>query len=274
MPPRGHGHSGKRFQPNNARPIHHVLEPRSRHGRNATGYTGGVGRGNADKAAAAPKAKASPEALHEANTFEVPVRGRDVPHPQRGRSQSTAPQRAPQRASSSCGYYDADQGVIWHQDRSGRYWSSTARDDRQDAQQSNWHSNWWDDRDWWSWSSTQHGNWHSDQDAWHNTARDSPRHRPAPQPEQVHGNVLHDGWQASLLVDRPVLHNRGRPYYVGARGQYLCGIACTASHCNYNRMPCNYTIRDLASDWHTGHECSFCRRDREQRRNAQRRDDP
>ena len=67
---------------------------------------------------AAPKAKASPEAQREANTFEVPVRGRDVPHPQRGRSQSTAPQRA----SSSRGYYDAGQGVIWHQDRSGRYW--------------------------------------------------------------------------------------------------------------------------------------------------------
>ena len=351
LPPRGHGHAGNhKISSYNAKSIHHVLEPRSRHGCNATGNARGAGRGNADKArvaqshlecgfllqhcsctctarpsascvaffwrlaglppqigmmpvgapafggclmavpgppstapqntetpstaapsTAAPKAKASPEAQHEANTFEVPVRGRDVPHPRRGRSQSTAPQRA----SSSRGYYDAGQGVIWHQDRSGRFWSSTARDDqRGDAQHSNWQSNWWDDRDWWSWSSTPHSNWNWDHDAWHSTTRDSPRHSPAPQPEQVHGNVLHEGWQASLLVDRPVLHNRGRPYYVGARGQYLCGIACTASHCNYSRMPCNSTIRDLASDWHTGHKCSFCRRDREQRRNASRRDDP
>ena len=44
---------------------------------------------------------------HEANTFEVPVRGRDVPRPRRGRSQSTAPQRA----SSSRSYCDAESYV-------------------------------------------------------------------------------------------------------------------------------------------------------------------
>ena len=154
--------------------------------------------------AAAPKAKASAEAQREANTFEVPVRGQDVPRPQRGRSQSTAPQRA----SSSRGYYDAGQGVIWHQDRSGRYWSSAARDDqRKGAQHGSWQGNWWwDDRDWWSWSHTPHSNWSWGRDAWRSATRDSPRHSPAPQAEQVHGNVLREGWQASLLVDRSVLH--------------------------------------------------------------------
>ena len=38
--------------------------------------------------------------------------------------------------------------------------------------------------------------------AWHSTARDSPQHSPAPPPEQVHGNVLQDGWQSSRLIDR------------------------------------------------------------------------
>ena len=73
-----------------------------------------------DAADAAPQSKAaskaSAQALHEASNFAVPIRGRDVPHPQRGRSHSRA---QPCVLPDSRGYYDAPSGVIWHQDRAG-----------------------------------------------------------------------------------------------------------------------------------------------------------
>ena len=154
------------------------------------------------------------------------------------------------------------------------YWASNARDDAQHRDAS--HGQWWSNRERWSWSDAPQRSWEWNREraAWQSSRRDSPQHSTAqPEPEQVHGNVRRVGWTESGLIDRPVRHNRGRPFYVGARGQYLCGIACTARLCPYNYAPCNYTIRDLESDWHTGHECSFCRRDREQRRHRNR-DDP
>ena len=91
----------------------------------------------------------------------------------------------------------------------------------------------------------------------------APQRTDSPDP---HGNVRLQGWAASLLVDRPILHsNRNRPYYMGARGQCLCAIACTAPFCPYRRAPCNFTIRDMAQDFRMSHECSFCQRDRKAR---------
>ena len=172
--------------------------------------------------------RASPEAQHEANTRQR----RTI---LKGRSQSTAPHGSALHRGSNRGYYDADQGVIWHQDRSGHYWSSNARDPRHDRRDDLRHrdaqqGNWWDDRDWWS-HHRPHRNWewNRDRDAWQSTRHDSPAHSPAPPPEQVHGNVRQQGWASSLLIDGPVRHNHGRPFHVGARGQYLFGIACTGN---------------------------------------------
>ena len=126
------------------------------------------------------------------------------------------------------------------------------------------------DRDWWSWRGAWHGqDWRgSDRQSqdWHSNASAAAFSIAQPAAEDVHGTVLTKGWLASPLLCRPILHNRGRPYYVGQLGQFLRGIACTASQCKYNRQPCNFTVTDLQSDHHTGHTCSFCRRDREQSR--------
>ena len=65
--------------------------------------------------------------------FTVPVRGRDIARPRRGRAQS---QHADQTSTAN----RTAEGVIWHQDRAGNEWADDV--DAQHGHDDNWHGNW------------------------------------------------------------------------------------------------------------------------------------